>query len=323
MSNEKYSEEELSMLTDEERAALLDGDDEDDEVPEVIPGEQNDAADDDANKEAAGKDGAAVAADPAGDGAGAVAAPVTEPELAAAAQVTTDEPPAKALAPILVAEIPTDADAKLAAIEAKRSDLEKQKREARTQYNDGTIDFDRYEEIKDQIDATKDKLADEKLELRTAIDRANLAETMRLQAQQNAWYEQAGAFAEKHGYSANPILFKAFEGQVIEIAQSEAGQAMQGYKILEEAHSRMVAAGLGKAAPAAAAAPAAPVAKGKAARPVQPPNLAVVPAADTSEAAGGNRFARLDQLQSSGDVEAYEAALSKMSEADQDAYMRA
>jgi hypothetical protein len=306
MPIEKYSDDELNELTDAERAALLDGSDDDEDDLE-IKGLGDDGKTDDAEDKAAkADDGAAAVGTPVLDDA-AAAAPVADAEPAPAVEAKSAEPAAAPVqvAPVFVAAAPDDADAKLAALDARRTD-------ARTQYNAGEIDHDAYEALKDEI-------AEEKLELKLAIQTANISAQMQQQAAQQAWYDAAAKFADEHGYRVNPETYQIFESVVVSVANSEAGQAMNAHQILEAANKKMVAAGMGKAAAVAAPAPAP--AKTAAAKPVQPPNLALVPAAATENAEAG-KYANLDRLQAS-DPERYEEELMKMSESAQDAYLRA
>lgn len=311
----KYSEDELAMLTDDEREALTAPDEDDDGPQAVIPennneGEGSNETGDGKNEGAKGQDGADPAGTPAADGADATAAPAPEPVIAGP-EAKGDEPSAKALPPqpVFVAPAVDDVDAKLAAIEQRLAD-------ARKQYNDGVIDFE-------ALDSLKDKLSDEKLELRLSVREAHMAAEMQRQQAQNEWIRTATTFAAAHGYNSNQILFETFDRVVVSVATSPEGEKMDYGQVLEAAHQRMVDAGLGKAAPAAAA-PAAgkPAAPAKKPNAPQPPNLALVPAADTSSAGGNNRFAALDKLASTNPAQ-YEAEFANLSEREQEAYLRA
>lgn len=287
-----YDQDDLDQLTDEERAALLDGGDDEDDSPEPVVAE----VDPDKNEEQQQEE--SQEQEHAADELAA-----KEEQAPAAAEVKAEEQPKPApMQPVFVAEAPGDVETKLSA-------LDQRKAEAMAKYNDGVIEFAELTKITDEI-------AEEKLEIKLAVREADLAAKMAQQQAQNEWYNTANNFANKHGYDANPILYKAFEGVVVSVAQSQDGQTMNAVQILEEAHKQMVAAGLGKAAPAPAA-QNAPPAKAKKEQAPQPPNLATVPAAAGTETESGNRFAHLHRLK--GD--ALEDAIMKLSERDREAFL--
>lgn len=242
---------------------------------------------------------AAVAADPA-------AATPTEAPTAAPTAAPQAAAPAAAPAPVLVAEAPADADAKL-------GDIAKQKDELVTKFDDGDITSKEYQS---QLDA----LNKQERDIERQVDKAQIAAEMQEQQRKNEWIAEANRFAEENGYSTSPRLYKMLDMEVRDVATSEEGKTMTGTQILAKAHANLVADGIAKAKPAPAAtaptATAAPVPK-----PALPPNLAKIPAAAATEA-GEGRFVALDRLQTSNPL-AYEEAIAKLSPAELDAYMRA
>lgn len=254
-------------------------------------------------------DGAAAATD---DGA-AAAAPADGDQSAAAAAAEQEAAPSAAPqpAPILVAQAPADAEAKLAEIAAKRADLRKQ-------YDDGEITFDQY-------DSQKDVLAKDERAIERAIDKAQIAYDLSEQQRRNEWDSQCSTFLAAHAEydGGKGERFEHLNETLKAIAVMPRNQGLTGPQLLEKAH-KLVLAELNEAPAPAAAAPAAvakPAAKAAPApAPKLPPNLAHIPAAAGTET-GESRFANLDRLQSTN-YEAYEAALAKMTPAEQDAYLQ-
>ena len=280
-------------LTDEERAALADddgsGDDvsqEGDEKPQKEE-EHTSKHDDKGNKGDDGED-----KDSKVDHA--------QQQDVTAHVVVEDTPPQPA--PILVAPPASDATAKLAEIEERKNTLLEQ-------FDNGDVTAKEYQKQLDSI--SKEERAIER-----AQDRAELAAQMEQQRLQNDWNATCANFVESHTiYKDNPRLYKALDAEVRELAAKPETSSWSGQKFLDEAHKALKQAfgfseGVspdrngGKPAP-----------RGR----ELPPNLAKVPAADVQDTNGG-RFAVLDRLSSSDPI-AYEEALSKMSQADRDAYL--
>lgn len=296
-----YTEEELAGLTDEERASLLEAEDDttttmEESLEGAGNGEQGDGeagkGDDNAGANDAG-DGAADAGNGSGDdGAGAGAD--------AGATVDPGKP-----APLLVAEAPVDADAKLAAIGEKKNTLI-------AQFNDGDITAMEYQ-------TELDKLAKEERTIERAVDKAQIAAEMTQQQETNAWLAQAQDFVtNKHPeYSKSQVRHMALDNFVKEIGRNPANASMTGAQILAEAHKRVVE-DLGEApAKAKAAGDAGKPLKGSQAEP--PKTLAKVPAAQGNDVDDG-RWAQFDRLASTDPV-ALEEKLMKLSETERDAYL--
>jgi hypothetical protein len=272
-------------LTDEERAALL----EDDGGGEEHAVEDKGELDDTAAADKAASDAAAAADDTAKGEADA--APEQQPEDDKIAQS----------APILIAEPLEDASAKLADIDARKDAL-------LTQFDDGDITAREYQK---QLDA----LAKEERAIERAQDRAELAAQMETQRLQNDWATTCNTFVAQNAiYKDNPRLYRALDTEVRELAAKPETASWTGQKFLEEAHKNLQEAFGFK--DAAIADPTKT--KAKTAREL-PPNLAKVPAANVEDTNGG-RFAVLDRMASS-DPMAYEDAISKMSDAERNAYL--
>lgn len=277
-------------LTDEEREALAEGGEED------VTAELEDHEPEAEEAEAAAEDeeAAPVAAAPAD----------ADPEQEAAPAPATAQAPAATVAPVLIAAPAAEAEAKLA-------DIETQKADALTKFDDGDMTAREYQEA-------VDKLGKEERKLEREIDRAKLAGELQEQASKNAWYATCDGFIAAHPvYSAatNPRMNRLFNAEVIDIANSEEGKSMGGSDILTKAHANLVEAGIvAETATPAAAKPA------RAAIPKKelPPTLARVPATNVNDTED-NKYAALDRLQTTDPI-AYEEKLMAMSESQRRAY---
>ena len=192
-------------LTDEERAALEDGDD----GTEGDPANSND-----------GEGEVGETASPAGE----------EPAAAAPSRDDGADPVEEAkTAPILVVEPPADADDKLKAIAT-------QKEELITKFDDGDITAKEYQQ---QLDA----LSKQEREIERALERATLATEMEQQRLKNEWTTTVTSFIEANPvYKDNPRLYRALDQEVRDVANSEEGKTLSGAKILTKAHENLAQA---------------------------------------------------------------------------------
>lgn len=305
----KYTEDDLADLTEAERTALLEEDNEETTAAAATEGD-GDAADADDTAQAKTDDasGADAAAD-AGADAGATSAEGDAPAVAAA-----DEPAAKAqpekvtvapVAKVLIADAPENVDAQLAEIGSKKDALE-------DQFDSGDLTRAEYRKQMDALNKNERDIEQAQL-------KAQLATEMNEQAMLTAWRATAQGFAKDKGYSDNPRLFRAFDMEVQDVASS--GKLTEWADILNAAHDNMVEAGLdpGKAGKTEAKAEPAKPAQQKVEHKPQPPNLASVPAAAHSDTSG-SKYAALDRLRDSGDPDAYEDALMALPEKERDRY---
>lgn len=282
----KYSESDLEGLTDEERAMLEGEEDEGTDGAGEDDGENQGGGEDD-GAEGAGDAGAE--ADPAGDGG--------EGDEAEDEQV---EAPASH-APILVAEAPEQAQERLQAISSQKADLRKK-------YDEGELTFDEYESKVETLD-------EERLEIRLALKEAETAAKIEQQRQINEREAQINGFLSEHNIKRDfsDLRFAALDTAVKVVASKEENADLGVREILQKAMDLCIEQGViaAKVKPEAATAarPRKPIAA--------PPTLAHVPAADMTGTDEGNRFAYLDRL----DPVAREAAVSKLSPADLDAYL--
>jgi len=270
-------------LTDEERLALEDGDEE--VVGELSADDEDEEDADEAKAKAGDAADEPKAEDPPSDSEGAPDVKVAEASQAAA--------------PILVVESPSDADDKLKAIATEKEDLI-------TKFDDGEITAKEYQQ---QLDA----LAKQEREIERALERAALAAEMEQQRLKNEWTATVNAFIESNPvYKENARLYRALDQEVRDVANSEEGKTMSGARILAKAHENLAQA-FGFAAKSAD--------KGKSAAPKAdlPPSLHGVPAADANDVTGG-KYAALDRLASTNPI-AYEEALMKLPDSERDAYL--
>jgi hypothetical protein len=295
----KYTSDELELLTEEERAGLI----EEQGAPEEVK------ADPEAGKEpvveaAAEAAPEAAAAEPEKVDPPAVAAEPAPEELKTEAQPKTAVPNWT---------VPADTDAKLQALDAKETEVE-------TKFQAGEVTNAEYREQVRAIDKE-----------RRAIEGAKLKAEIAAETKAAVWAQQTvSGFLDAHPiYGQNETLFAALDIEVRKLQASAADPFSPS--ILSKAHAKVQAAfsalGGPKEAPAAEkpkveAKPAAKVPEKqievKPRDPV-PPSLAKVPAAEV-ESTDGGKFAYLDRLQAS-DYEAFEVALSKLPPADLNAYL--
>ena len=282
----KYSESDLEGLTDEERAMLEGEEDEGTDGAGEGDGEDQEGGEDD-GAEGAGDAGAE--ADPAGNGG----------EGAEAEDEQVEAPAAHA--PILVAEAPELAQERLQAISSEKADLRKK-------YDEGELTFDEYESKVETLD-------EERLEIRLSLKEAETAAKIEQQRQINEREAQINGFLSEHSIKRDfsDLRFAALDTAVKVVASKEENADLGVREILQKAMDLCIEQGVIAAKTKPEAAPAAKPRKPIAA----PPTLAHVPAADMTGTDEGNRFAYLDRL----DPVAREAAVSKLSPADLDAYL--
>lgn len=309
-------------LTPEERAALNedDGSGDPDAAAAAAAEEEggtdneNEGQGNDENPDGAGadaQDGAAGAADDAANAADdqyAVDSPGRDDGQPAVDPAGQPEGTQGASAPILVAEVPADAEAKLQEIATAKADL-------LTKFDDGDLTAKEYQ-------SELDKLAKQEREIERAIFKAEIAADAEKQRQVNEWHAAIHRFMDANPIykpDVNPRLYRALDQEIRDLATSKEGEGLTYDQTLRKAHENLAKAfnlQPAKAEQKPAAAEKKPVPK-----PELPPTLAKVPAADTSET-GGNKWAALDRLLSSDPI-AYEEALAQLSDSDRAAYLAA
>lgn len=311
---QKWTDEELALLTDEEREGLLDGNlrddddepegDEDAEARAAIEGGTGEdsagAGESDALQPEGGTDDPAPAeAGGKTEDAGDQPAPQSVPEGGAPAA----EQPKRSSGPLPNWEAPKDLEAKLEAIQVKQAELDQK-------FDDGEL-------TAAELRAENRKLQDEERVLHEAQFKASLSHEAQIARWSN---ETVPVFFAEHGeiYTKSETLYKALDLKVRELQANSADPFDP--TILGRAHEAVQAdiakaLGITPAAPTPARNPATPAAP--AAPREIPPTLAHVPASEIEAAGDGGKFAVIDRLEG----EEYEAAIGKMSDAELAAYL--
>ena len=294
MSIEGLSEEDLAMLTEEERAGLLDDEDEGDGTDGDDQGNDN-ASDDDTDADGKaddkGDDSQDAGADSNTQGGG----------KDGEGQGELDDPIKPT--PLFKAELPADIEAKRTALDTQEDDIVKK-------FDEGDITFAEYNK---ELRSLNRERAD--------LDRAELKAELAKEAQQSqveqTWQTTANTFVAEHPLiSKNETMWSSFDAIVRRVTAETMQKGEQpGRRDLEKAYKQWTEdigisdAGTQKPQP-----------KQKKQN-IVPPNLGKVPAATANDTDDG-KFAHLDRLAES-DPLAFEAALAKMSDAQRDEYMQA
>lgn len=307
-----YQEDVNDGLTDEERAALA-YEEPTEEPADVNEDEQPSTASAEVDEAATGEvvDDAVAAADPAVAEPDAAVVAAAEPAVQAPAEQPAAEakPQAQAQAPILIVQAPEDAEAKL-------KDIESQKEALTDKWEAGDITNKDYQK---QIDA----LNDQRIDIKMQLERANIAQQLEAQRVQNQWVADCNAFLVAHPEYQDAERQQLLSDTIKAIAAIPRNQSLSNAEALAKAH-RMVQAELGEtsAPQAQVQAPAKTAPAPTVKKPDIPPNIATLPAAAMNETQGGE-FAAIETLRKSGNVEAYEEALDKLSDAARNRYLRA
>lgn len=278
----KYTEEELAGLTDEERAVLEESHDDPEEPLEEAYGDAPESEEPEEQEDQEGSDEDSV----------------EEPE--AEAQPTADD---EDVAPVYTAQQPSDVDTKLTELNAKKEELA-------SKFDDGDITAKDYQK---ELDA----LNKQEREIEREVFKAQLAEEMRQQQQRNEWQRDVKEFlAEHQEYSKSKVLYGTLDNLVKEIARDPENAALSGPEILAKAHAQVQEA-IGILVPKTAT-EKAPVVATKQAKKL-PPTLGKLPAAESTEVAGG-KFAVLDRLAETDPLR-FERELSRLSDSDRERYL--
>lgn len=311
----KLTEEELALLTEEERDGYLADDDEDGEEGD------DDQGDDEGTDGEQGKDGAG---DDEGEGDDEDDPTLAVDDPAAAAQVDGKhqdggeggdqgdgaQPQEQFIPqpkPLFHSQIPADIQAQRTAIDAKEDALDKQ-------FDEGDITFSEHKKALRELNRE-----------RSALDRAELKAELSAEAQQaqidNSWDAAQAAF-----FSAHPEIKTDNEAQMAALdhlvrqetkAVLEKGGAI-GVPELERAYKKFKEAfNIQDPAPKQEQQQQQKQTKAPKKENVVPPNLGKLPAATANDTDDG-KFAHLDRLEGT----AFEDALAKLSDAQRDEYLR-
>jgi len=318
-----FDDEDLSGLSEEERAAIVgDSDnekaalqaaiDEGTQALKAVSG--SDDGEDGDQSVATGND---TPAGSQGDDQqpGAAAAPAVESAAAAAeaAKVASPESRESSTNPGFVPMFNADP---VDGFDDKMRALNEDKAKAFKQFTDGEIDASAYAQAEQNY-------LDQRDQLRSAKERAELANSMKEQTEQQRWMWEVDQF-KKTALRADGVDYKedkfnnALDRWVKVLAADPENAEQSGEWLLNEAHKNvMLQYGVTKPATAAAASAAA-ARQGR--QPdlskIPPANLAKVPAAAEGDS-GSSEFAHLDNLEGI----ALERALAKMSSEQQERYL--
>lgn len=296
MSIEGLSEEDLAMLTEEERAGLLDDEDEDDDQ------DVDDADDDDTGADGKADDKGDENDADGDDSQDAGADSNTQGDSKVGENEDKLDDPIKPT-PLFKAELPADIEAKRTALDTQEDDLVKK-------FDEGDITFAEYNK---ELRSLNRERAD--------LDRAELKAELAQEAQQSqveqTWQVTANTFVAEHPLiSKNETMWSSFDAIVRRVTAETMQKGEQpSRRDLEKAYKQWTE-DLG----IADAGTQKPQPKQKKQN-IVPPNLGKVPAATANDTDDG-KFAHLDRLAES-DPLAFEAALAKMSDAQSDEYMQA
>jgi hypothetical protein len=227
-------------------------------------------------------------------------------DAAAAAAQEAPAPVAETSQPVLVAQVPEGTVERLTAIGDEKKAI--------------TAKFDDGDLTASEMNAELEALNKEERKLERVIDRAEIATDLENQRITNDRNKEISTFLSDVKIPNDPknLRFQTLNQAVIQVASDPANATLGATAIMQKAHDYCVAEGV---LPAKAASTAAPAAKPAPTPPKPlnaPPTLASVPASDvvvTEE----NRFVHLNRM----NPDQREAAFSKMSEADQNAYLAA
>lgn len=304
----RFTDEELAMLTEDERRAMEElgeeyDDDNDqppmdpDDDPDEYEGaeEESDEADPDPDDDAPDPDDEAAGEESAeGDKAADDGA---KDDQAQDEGADGDADADKAVeseqqTPLLDAEMPEGYEDRIKELEGKRETLD-------VDFDDGELTSQEYRQQLREIE-------NEERELRDQAFKAQIAQEMQESQQKTAWQKTVNSFLDDNDvYKQSRALYRELNDTVIEIANSEEAAKMSGDEILAEAHKRVssdpaLAPVFQRNAPEADAGSEEKGNKGKEGKKLErrnvPPTLANVPASDMTGAEEGGRFAKLDKM---------------------------
>lgn len=227
---------------------------------------------------------------------------------AAAAKEEAEKPEPQRAAPILVAEVPEGAEARLTEIATEKGALA-------DKFDDGDMTSKEYQ-------AELEKLNKEERGLERQIDKAQMAQDLENQRITNERMNEINTFLKEVGIPHDPknLRFNVLNTAVIAVASDDANVNLSAREVMQKAYDLCIEEGAlqpKKAAdPAAKPADAKPEPKPK--TPIKaPPTLASLPASEITSTED-NRFAFLNRI---SDPDKREAAFNKLSTADQEAYL--
>lgn len=222
------------------------------------------------------------------------------------AKKLAEQQPAAAPLPPPILDVPAveDAPAKLAEITTKKDALA-------TLFDDGELAAKDYQT---QLDA----LNREERDIERAVERSEIAGTMRAQQARNQFLADVDDFTKDTPYKQSAAAWSALDAAVKMIGQQPESAGLTGKQILAKAHAEVMKDPVFSVA--FAKTPAKTPTGGKPATDNLPPNLGRMPAAEINDT-DGNRFAALERLRDTNPLE-YEKQVGKLSAADLDTFLK-
>ena len=295
MAGSMLTEEELALLTEDERRALeelgpeYDAENEEEPVDPWDDDEGEEEGEEESDGGDAGADDDDGEEDPAeGDDAGEDDAKAGDdkPEDEPAQEEPAPAPAAKPQqpTPLLSADLPEGYEDKLREFDEKLTQLD-------SEFDDGELTTQEYRQAVKETQASKQ-------ELEQQVFKANLAREMEENRAKQEWIDTVNGFLDDHpDYRQSERMYRLLDIEVKTLAQTEEAQRMTGAEILAKAHENIAAdipMGKKEAVEEPKQEPAKPAKKAE--RRNVPPTLANVPASDMTAADEGGRFAKLDKL---------------------------
>lgn len=323
MAKHGLTEEELALLTDEERAGLEDDDllDEGEE-----PTDDDDAGDDndsDDNGDDAGDDNDDDQDDDKGtdkqdDATGDDDQPGRDDGTDNDQPVDTAPP-----VPLIRAELPADFDDQMKAIADRRAEIRTERRSLTDKYEDGDMTSKEYHDALDKLEDELGDLTDKRYELKQLEDKAKLAKEVSQSQMETRWWATVDAFVGEHPeLKRNQTVMTVYD-QIVQRVTAETMKAGKepGLADLQKAYKQWAEdLGITPQKPTKEPGKQTDTQQQQAQKKARnvPPTLGKVPAAETTDTDDG-KYAYLDRLADSDPIK-YEAELAKLTEAQFDEY---
>lgn len=315
MAKHGMTDEELALLTEEERAGLEDDDlvdegeestEEEQEEPEdqkpfeeeeeeEQPGEQQPEQEE---QEQPGRDTGEEEEE--------------EQPAATAPQV-----------PLIRADLPADYDEQVKAIADRRTEIRSERRSLTDKYEDGDMTSKEYHDALDKLEDELSDLNDKRYELKRLEEKAQLAKEMNQSQMETRWWATVEAFVGEHPELTRNQTVMAVYDQIVQRVTAETMKAGKepGLADLQKAYKQW-AEDLGITPHKAAKEPGKQndTEKQQAQKKARnvPPTLGKVPASEVNDTDDG-KYAYLDRLADSDPLK-YEAELAKLTEAQFEEY---
>lgn len=309
------TEEELALLTPEERAGLEDEDllDEGEEGDEDEGGADDDQSGDDNGNDDAGED------DDADNDSGADDQPGRDDGADDdAAGNDEEQKPGNQPVPLIKADLPADFDEQMKALDDRKAAIRTEKRSLTDKYEDGDLTSKEYHDQLDKLDDELSEVGERRSELKWQENKAKLAQETNQSQVEARWYTTVDVFMAEHPeVTKNQTRIQAYD-TIIQRVTAETMKAGRepGVADLKKAY-KIWAEDLGISAPTKADKPEQQQQNKKQPRNV-PPTLGKVPAAEANDTDDG-KYAYLDRLADKDPIK-YEAELAKLTPAQWDEY---